>query len=430
MALAATLQALFTTTAAELGRATGFIRRQRRLTAPEFARTLVFSWMADPRASLESMAVDLHVSAQALQQRLGDEAAAFFQALLAAALTQVQQAQPERLGLLDRFRAVLVEDTTIIALPAELAEEFPGCGGSDPERGVAALKVRLCWDVKSGQLVALTVHAGRTSDLHLVAAPAEVPAGALHLADQGFFDSERWQQLPPQRFWISRVPAGVSVAIGGLWQGLTDWLAACTEPVLDEAVQLVQKTGLPCRLVALRCPTDVATRRRQKLRAYTRRKKGREPSARQLLLCDWLVLATNVPATQLTPRELWIVYRCRWQVELLIKRGKQQLGWTFSRGHRGARVLVELYAKLVGFVVVHWASLCRGGPLSGCSPTKRFAAVQRVAWALGDSLTQGVAAVQTVLQHLTQRIARIRCQAESRKKPSTRQLLFKPLLAA
>src|SRR5439155_387036 len=85
----------------------------------------------------------------------------------------------------------------------------------------------------------------------------------------------------------------------------------------------VRQPGLGCRLTARRCPPEVAARRRQKLRAYTRSKKGREPSARQLVLCDWLVLATNVPADRLTAVELWVVYRCRWQVELLFKRGKQ-----------------------------------------------------------------------------------------------------------
>lgn len=93
-------------------------------------------------------------------------------------------------------------------------------------------------------------------------------------------------------------------------------------------------------------------------------------------------------------------------------------------------MLVELYAKLLGFVVTHWASLCRGGPLSGYSPTKRFAAVRRMAVALAESLTQGVAATQAVLQKLDERISHLRCQPQSKKKPSTRQLLFEPALAA
>jgi len=122
--------------------------------------------------------------------------------------------------------------------------------------------------------------------------------------------------------------------------------------------------------VAIRWPEEVVGRRRQQLRAYTRRKKGREPSARQLLLCDGLVLATNVPATQLTPRELWIVYRCRWQVELLFKRAKGMAGWSFSHGRNASRVMAELLAKILGLIVLHWATLLMGPALCGISATR------------------------------------------------------------
>jgi len=87
--------------------------------------------------------------------------------------------------------------------------------------------------------------------------------------------------------------------------------------------------------VARRCPEEVAARRRQKLREYTRSKKGREPSAAQLVLCDWLVFATNVPAERLSAPEVWVVYRCRWQIALLFKRAKQLAGWGWSRGRGG-----------------------------------------------------------------------------------------------
>lgn len=428
--LAACVQVLFTTTAEALGRATGFIQRQRRLTAAGFAQTLVFQWMAQPKATLETLARELDLSPQALQQRLGPKAQAFLRALLVEALQKALKARRQRLGLLDRFTAVLVEDTTTIALPAALADDFPGCGGgSGAGEGAAALKVRLRWDLCTGELRALTVHAGRTSDQTLAAGADDVPAGGLHLADQGFFNTDRWRAFSPQQFWISRIPARTRVCWHGAWQTLSALLAQVSETWCDEAVQLVAKTGLPCRLVAQRCPAEVANRRRQKLRAYTRAKKGREPSAAQLLLCDWLVFATNVPAARLSVPEVWVVYRCRWQIELLFKRAKQLAGWGFSWGRSGGRILVELYAKLLGLVVLHWGTLLSGGPLSGRSAWKRMRLVQGFAQRLQDSLAQGLAAVDQVLAKLAEHLARIRPESKRRKKPSTRQLLFKPSLA-
>jgi hypothetical protein len=387
--------------------------------------------MAQPQATMETMARELELSPQALQQRLGPEAQAFLRALLREALHQALKAPRQRLGVLDGFTAVVVEDTTTIALPARLADEFPGCGGgSGAGEGAAALKVLLRWDVRTGDLLALTAHAGRTSDQTLAAQAGDLPEGSLHWADQGFFNSERWRAFSPRQFWISRVPARTRIQWQGTWQPLGALLSQVTESLFDEAVLLVQTAGLPCRLVARRCPPEVANRRRQKLRDTTRGKKGREPSAAQLQLCDWLVFATNVPAERLSAKEVWVVYRCRWQIELLFKRAKQLAGWGFSWGRSGGRILVELYAKLLGLVVLHWGTLLSGGPLNGISAWKRTRLVQAFAQRLQDSLEQGPQAVGQMLVHLARKLDRIRPESKSRKKPSTRKLLLNPSLAA
>lgn len=193
MRLAACLQVLFTTRAEELGKTTHFIRRRRKLTAAGFAQTLVFQWMAKPKTTMESMALELGVSPQALQQHLGPKAEAFLLALLREALAQALKIKAQALGLLDRFGSTIVEDTTVVKLPASLAEQFPGCGGgTEAGEGAAALKVLLRWDLLTGELLALTVHAGKTSDQTLAADAGDLPACCLHLADMGFFNSERW----------------------------------------------------------------------------------------------------------------------------------------------------------------------------------------------------------------------------------------------
>jgi hypothetical protein len=348
-------------------------------------------------------------------------------ALLAEALKKACRARREPLGLLDRFTAVIVEDTTVTALPAELADEFPGCGGgSGAGEGAAALKVLIRWDVCNGELLHLSAHAGRTSDKALAATADDVPNGGLHLADQGFFDSERWTRFGPTKYWISRVPAGTKVHWQGAWQLLSMLLAPIQGAVFDSMVGLVQKTNLPCRLVALRCSEEVAHRRRQKLREYTRSKKGREPSAEQLRMCDWTVFATNVPSAMLTAKQLWLVYRCRWQIELLFKRAKQQCGWGFSWGQSGQRILIELYAKLLGLVVTHWNTLLRGGPLGEASPVKLFSVVQEFAVLLQASLNQGSSAVKVVLAKLAEQMARVVHRPRRGKKTNTRQTLLNP----
>jgi len=105
------------------------------------------------------------------------------------------------------------------------------------------------------------------------------------------------------------------------------------------------------------------------------------------------------------------------------------LGWTFSHGRTGARVLTEVLAKLLGLVVVLWATLLSGGPVAGRSPTKQGEVVRRFAWRVVEAVPE-VTALEGVLGRLAQELERIPPQIKRRKRPSTRQLLQEPSLAA
>src|SRR2546423_15108557 len=88
--LAQTLQTLFTTTADAAARATGFVQRRSKLTGAAFVQALVFGWLANPHASLAALAqaaavAGVAISPQGLDQRCGEAAAAFLEAVLAAA---------------------------------------------------------------------------------------------------------------------------------------------------------------------------------------------------------------------------------------------------------------------------------------------------------------------------------------------------------
>ena len=146
------------------------------------------------------------------------------------------------------------------------------------------------------------------------------------------------------------------------------------------------------------------------------------------MLCDWLVLATNVPAERLNAMELWVVYRCRWQVELLFKRCKSRLGWSDSQGRRGERVVVEVLAKVLGLIVVLWSTLLGSGPLAGKSPWKQFGVVRGFALRLQD-VVESRSELRDLLNRLEQELGRIKPQPR-RKQPTTRQLLISPTLAA
>ncbi|HEX4620535.1 MAG TPA: hypothetical protein VH208_03120 [Myxococcaceae bacterium] len=94
-----------------------------------------------------------------------------------------------------------------------------------------------------------------------------------------------------------------------------------------------------------------------------------------------------------------------------------------SRGRRADRVLCETYAKLLGCLVQHWGTLLRGGPLSKISAYRRAKQVRRFASRIAAALDDAAALLE-VIGRLAARLRRIPRQSKSRRRPSTRQLLF------
>jgi len=101
-------------------------------------------------------------------------------------------------------------------------------------------------------------------------------------------------------------------------------------------------------------PPEQANRRRQKLRKETLSKSGKEPSAARLAWCDWTILVTSVPVSMLSPEEAVVLYRARWQVELLFKRWKSQDLVAELSGSTDVRQMVRVWSRLLAALVQHW----------------------------------------------------------------------------
>ena len=433
--LAVVLQTLLTADANELAKFTRLVQRQRKLTGATWVQTLVLGWGRQPDASLEELAeqaecLGVEISPQGLDRWFCPEGAECLKQLAQRAVATLVQSKPAAVPLLQRFAGVYLEDCTSVALPAELADRYAGCGGNDPHGGgQATLKVYTRLELQGGQVTDLTFHRGRDQDVTAGQQAPRLPAGALRLKDLGFFDTKELAlDTAAGVQWISRVPCQVVVQVGdGPAQQVSRWLAQQTENTLEVQAQVGTQQPVSCRLIAVRCPEVVRQRRLRKLEERARRK-GNTVSERQRVLCGWTVLVTNLLANQLSAAEAWVLYRVRWQIELLFKLWKSQGRLDKSLGQRGDRVLCEVLAKLLAMLVQHWVVLTACPWLDGIAARRKFRVLQSYLERLLSALNHP-SRLEKVLAQIRRRLQKLRPRKRRLKTPLTLDLLKDPAQA-
>jgi hypothetical protein len=221
--------------------------------------------------------------------------------------------------LLKQFSAVIVEDSTSITLPAELAEVWRGCGKLESISS-AAVKVFICWNVLNGELIGPRLSDGRMNDHKSPFGVEELPEWSLYIADLGFFAIERFCRIARdkngKRYFVSRLQPktnlynrrGHRIHLAGI-------LPQQVGQVREVGVVLGQKNGLPVRLILVKVPEEVAKERQERIHR-TAQKNGDVPSEEILALAHWTIVITNVPCKLASYSEIIVLLRLRWQIEV------------------------------------------------------------------------------------------------------------------
>jgi hypothetical protein len=430
-------QFLFGSTAVIAAIQTAVIKRFRKFDGPSLLKTFVLGFLGNPNASDDDLAqvaalCGVEVTASAVGQRFTPAMVQFLQTVFQKAALTVVGSDQALAPILARFPQVRLIDGSTVALPDGQAREFPGCGGSY-DSGQAALKLQTTLDLRSG---AVTVHveAGRQPDAATPRQHERLGPGSLRIADLGYFNLDVFQAMADAgEYYLSRLQIHTTVYLEETDKSLNerqlmDWLAKQRGGFIVAQVRVGAKHGLGARLIAWRLPKEHAEQRRQQLRAdYQRKGKLHRLSAERLAWCDWSILVTNVPPRLMSLAEAVVLYRARWQIELLFKRWKSQNLIAELTGPTEVRQLVRLWSRLLMSLVQHWLVVGSvwGDPRK--SLVKACAAVRAFAVPLALALSAGRDALEHVIEAL-QKLSTKTCQRNSRSDPGTFELLNDPSL--
>jgi len=339
-----------------LERESGFVQRQSKFGGNALIQTMTLGCLENGSASLENLCqiasdLGISISAAGLHQRLNTEAVELLRKVCQIWMQQkIATAHPPE--VLQFFGAVRIIDSSRIALPGSLAEVFPG------SRNGATMKVQLAYEYHQGQVEALEIEGERSPDQKCRLPQELSQAGDLVLFDLGYFDQNRFAELDEKGvYFISRLQSQTGLYERDHPEQKVNLLETLNQLPADISwgectLRLGRKQKVPLRVVYYRVPSDIAQQRRRKAKQAAR-KRGQTCSQNLLDWQDWLIFVTNVPLPVLHTEQVAVVYRVRWQIEILFKVWKQDMDWGIMKNWRLERILCQFYARCLALLLFH-----------------------------------------------------------------------------
>lgn len=353
----------------QIARETSFVERDSKFGGIEFLGIMTQGLFSKPDASLSQMAAmaseinpQLEISDPGVHQRIDDTGISFLKRMLKEALElSAQQVIDSSIpSLLSSFRRIYLLDSTSIPIPENLADSFKGSGGKAQTSG---MKLQLMLDYQSGNYVNVLPAEGIQADSsYIMEAIKLVDEGDLILNDLGYFNKKALFELSEKgAYFLSRLHHQVGLhqpdesgemrkfdLLKELRKAMRNGICSCE---FELWLKQNKDDKIKVRVIAYRMPDDVAAQRRRRVRRKAK-KTGYTPTKRYLFLLGWGLYLTNVPQVIWPTEVVGVVYRLRWQIELVFKSWKSYHGLTDIKGEKRERIECFIYGRLIMMVII------------------------------------------------------------------------------
>lgn len=340
-----------------LGKTSGFIQRSpKKITAYAFVAGFIECCISGRNtftawAAAISSITRRSLSKQGLHERMTEQAVAYckeaFQQAMSAKLKPLIDSR-----LFKTFKRVLLQDSTTLALPPCLSEQFPGNSSRGVQKAVARLQCIL--NLRTLQWLSVELKAFTDNDQ---GASGEVlpllKKGDLLIRDLGYFVLEVFGRIiEHQAFFISRLRYGITFYDGAgnevCWKAVVN-----KRGIADKVMWIGKKKKIRVRLIMIPLPAKVAAERVRKAKADRDKRLNHSPDYYQWL--GYSVYISNVEKETLSAIEVAKAYKVRWQIELLFKSWKSGYGMQ-QLLHEGCtnehRVKASIYMLLIVICLV------------------------------------------------------------------------------
>lgn len=346
---------------------TGFIKRRRKVTGSAFVRAMILGNMADGHCSIEGMCQllgddSIDITKQGLDFRFTENAVTFMKVMYLECLNLFKNQLQLDCQVLQQFNSVKLLDSTQICLPNNMEGMYKGCGASYKNRSSkakSAIKLQMVFDYLNQTLDKLDLLEGVRSDQGYRNHLEDIKTNDLLIADLGYFVPECFKLISSSgAYFISRYKTDTNIydEETNIKLDLLELLEH--QSFLAINILLGKEARLPARIVCHKLTDEQSKTRRRKANLLAK-SHGYKPSQKNQKLLCWSIFITNVPENKISAKDIWAVYRARWQIELLLKLYKSHITIEIIKAKNNAsRALCELYAKLCVALIFHDMSAC------------------------------------------------------------------------
>ena len=243
-----------------------------------------------------------------------------------------------------KYKRILVQDSTILALPKRLFDVFSGV--SNGHTTVCNARIQCVYDLISENFINFTIDTYTKNDLK--AAPElALERGDMVIRDRGYWSVSEVQRhvgigahciYRYKRCTILDVKTGEKI---NLLERLKN------DNKLDLMVKLADLGATIVRLIAFPVSEQIANERRRKAKKEMRS----TPSKELLELLSWSTFVTTIPETEADYDFIFKAYSLRWRIEIIFKAWKSNMEFSKIHNVSKTQLSIILFARFIMIII-------------------------------------------------------------------------------
>lgn len=223
---------------------------------------------------------------------------------------------------LSRYKRILLQDSTTIALPDMLSRFYPGNVSRGKQKAI--LKIQVIYDLMSHRFVHFEItpftanDQSKSDDIITVSRNTD-----LVIRDLGYFSLNCFEQMITTKIsFVSRVRYGVKIYDAHSQESIDLLGLLRKHHQFDQWVLLGRQHHVPVRLIIEPLPQQQADCRRMKAKQDRDHRLNHDKRYYELL--GYRLFITSEDETVFTPSQIAKVYGLRWRIESIFKCWKSQ----------------------------------------------------------------------------------------------------------